>query len=85
MFLALGGGWVKPKNGVSHFLVWGLFCGVSVANTTKQTWQTVQFSFQFFCGTKTIVNFSCTTHCPHMAYNRVTRGTFPPAFPQNRT
>jgi nitrate/nitrite transporter NarK len=40
MILALGGGWAKQNNGVSHFFAWGLFCGVSGANTTKQTWQT---------------------------------------------
>jgi len=35
----------QPKNGVSHFLAWGLFCGVSEANTAKQTWQTVHFFY----------------------------------------
>jgi len=40
MIFALGGGWAMQNNGVSHFFAWSLFCGVSGANTTKQTWQT---------------------------------------------
>jgi hypothetical protein len=37
IFFALGDGWVKSNNGVSHFEAC-FFDGVNLADTTKQTW-----------------------------------------------
>ena len=47
----------KQDNGVSHFLVWGLCSGVSVANTATQTWLSVQQRYSR-------ISVQNVLHCP---------------------